>query len=144
MTSERVFVDTNLFLRYLTNDVPSQADAVEQLLYEAADGDITLVTHHLVIAEIVWTLESFYNLSKLEVQQKILAILNTPGLEVADSDYILQAMVWYVDHNVDFIDAYSAAWLLDQGISVAYTFDYKHYARLPGLAIRIPGNDTRP
>ncbi len=28
---ERVFVDTNLFLRYLTNDVPVQADAVERL-----------------------------------------------------------------------------------------------------------------
>lgn len=29
MKPERVFVDTNLFLRYLTDDVPTQADAVE-------------------------------------------------------------------------------------------------------------------
>ena len=29
--AERVFIDTNLFLRYLTNNVPAQADAVEAL-----------------------------------------------------------------------------------------------------------------
>jgi predicted nucleic acid-binding protein len=35
MKPERVFADTNLFLRYLTNDVPDQADAVERLLRRA-------------------------------------------------------------------------------------------------------------
>jgi len=34
--AERLFADTNLFLRYLTNDVPAQADAVEQVLQQAA------------------------------------------------------------------------------------------------------------
>ena len=29
MTRERQFADTNLFLRYLANDIPAQADAVE-------------------------------------------------------------------------------------------------------------------
>jgi hypothetical protein len=32
MAIETAFADTNLFLRYLTNDVPEQADAVEGLL----------------------------------------------------------------------------------------------------------------
>jgi hypothetical protein len=29
MTIERAFIDTNLFLRYLTNDIPKKADRVE-------------------------------------------------------------------------------------------------------------------
>ena len=56
--TEPVFVDTNLFLRYITNDVPEQADAVERLLQRAGAGEITLITNSLVICEIVWTLES--------------------------------------------------------------------------------------
>ena len=59
MKPERVFADTNLFLRYLTDDVPEQADAVERLFRRAAAGEMALVTNGLVIAEIVWTLESF-------------------------------------------------------------------------------------
>jgi predicted nucleic acid-binding protein len=42
MTPDRVFADTNLFLRYLTNDVPAQADAVEALLVQAGRGEVIL------------------------------------------------------------------------------------------------------
>jgi predicted nucleic-acid-binding protein len=139
MKPKRVFFDTNLFLRYLTNDLPEQADAVEELLKQAAAGDIILVTNSLVMAEIIWTLESFYQLPKDDIQEKILAILNTPGLEVAEGELVLQAITWYVKQNVDFVDAYSAAWALDQEINEIYTFDRKHFSRLPGLSVRIPG-----
>ena len=139
MKSERVFVDTNLFLRYLTNDVPDQADAVEELLRRAAAGNIMLVTNSLVLAEIIWTLESFYALSKRAIHEKVLAILNTPGLEVIEVGLVLQAITWYVKQNVDFIDAYNVAWLLDQDMNIAYTFDRKHFTRLPDVTVRIPG-----
>ena len=73
MTRERWFADTNLFLRYLTNDIPAQADAVEVLLQRAEQGEVLLITNALVMAEIVWTLESFYKLPKAEVEEKVLA-----------------------------------------------------------------------
>lgn len=139
MSSEAVFVDTNLFLRFLTNDVPEQADAVERLLRQAMRGEITLVTSNLVIAEIVWTLETYYNLPRDEVQEKVLAILNTNGLNIEDIDLLLQAILWYVDESVDFTDAYNAAWLLDQGIHTAYTFDHKHFARFESITVKAPG-----
>lgn len=139
MKPKRVFFDTNLFLHYLTNDLPEQADAVEELLKQATTGDVVLVTNSLVMAEIIWTLESFYQLPKDDIQEKILAILNTPGLEVAEGELVLQAITWYVKQNVDFIDAYSAAWALSQEINEIYTFDRKHFSRLPGLSVQIPG-----
>ncbi len=139
MKPERCFADTNLFLRYLTNDVPQQADAVERLLRQAAAGEFVLVVNSLVIAEIVWVLESFYHLSRDDVRAKVLAILNTPGLEVLDAELILQAVTWYAEQNVDFIDAYNGAWMLAQGISTVSTFDQGHFARLQGIEVRVPG-----
>jgi predicted nucleic-acid-binding protein len=136
---ERVFADTNLFLRYLTNDVPVQADAVEQLLHRASDGEIVLVTNSLVIAEIVWTLESYYGLSRSSIKDKILAILNTPGLEAAEGDLLLEAIFWYEDKNIDFIDAFNGAWLLAQGLVTTYTFDRKHFSRIEGIKVQVPG-----
>jgi predicted nucleic-acid-binding protein len=136
---ERVFADTNLFLRYLTNDVPAQADAVERLLRRASAGDVILVINSLEIAEIVWTLESYYHLTRDDIRHKVLAILATPGLEVADGDLLLQAISWYADENVDFIDAFNAAWLLAGGLTVAYTFDHKHFSRFEGVTVQVPG-----
>jgi predicted nucleic acid-binding protein len=139
MKADRIFVDTNLFLRYLTNDVAEQADVFEQILRQAAAGDLTLVTNNLVIAEIVWTLESYYHVSPSEVQDKILAILNTPGLEVVDGELVLQAVLWHVEKSVDFIDAFNVAWMIAQEVKTIITFDRKHFNRFEEIVVTVPG-----
>ncbi len=137
--AERAFVDANLFLRYLTNDVPEQADAVERLLERAEAGETELTTSKLVIAEIVWTLESFYKKSKRQVRDAVLAVLNTPGLKVEANDQLLQAAVWYEEKNVDFIDACIAAQLFAEGPETIYAFNRKHFARFAYLRVEVPG-----
>ena len=138
MKAEICFADTNLFLRFLTNDVPDQADKVETLLHRVGKGEVKLVTTGLVIAEIVWTLESFYQVPKADIQDKVLAILNTPGLEVENADLLLQAAVMYAEKNVDFIDAFNAAWMMKQDVENAYTFDQKHFNRFEGITALLP------
>jgi uncharacterized protein len=138
MKVERIFVDTNLFLRFLTNDVPAQADAVEELLRQAEQNRILLITNGMVIAEIVWTLESYYGLERGDIQSKVMAILNTPGLEMPESDLILKSIIWYGEKNVDFIDAYNAAWMGQEGIEKIYTFDQKHFARFDDVEVIKP------
>jgi len=132
------FIDTNLLLRYLRNDLPEQADAVEVLLKRAAAGNVSLVTNVMVIAELVWTCESFYKLSKQEIRDKVVMILNTPGLRVENHDLLLQAALLYADQNVDFIDAYNGCWAEDQKIPLVYSFDQRHYRRIPGIAVDAP------
>ncbi|MDP6777111.1 MAG: transposase [Candidatus Latescibacteria bacterium] len=107
-------------------------------LRRAAAGQLVLVASALVIAEIVWTLETFYRLPKPAVRDRVLAILNTPGLEVEDAELLLQAIVDYVDRNVDFADACNGAWSLARGVGTVYTFDRRHFSRLAGIAVRAP------
>jgi len=134
-----IFADTNLFLRFLTNDVPKQAKAVHKLLLQATQGDISLITTSMVIAEIVWTLESYYQKSKEDIQEMVLSFLNTPGLEVDNGDLVIRALRWYVDKNIDFIDAYNAAWMDVKEINSIYTFDQNHFARVEGITVLSPG-----
>jgi predicted nucleic-acid-binding protein len=139
MNPELIFADTNIFLRYLTNDVPDQADAVEELLRGAAAGDLVLVANPMVVAEIVWTLESFYHLSREEIQEKVIAILGTRGVQVSEAEVILQAILWYQDKKIDFIDAFNAAWMLEQGLGRVCSFDRKHFDRFEELEVVVPG-----
>ena len=133
-----VFVDANVFLRYLTNDVPEQADAVDAFLDRAALGEIRLVTSVLVIAEVVWTLGSFYKRSKDQVREAVLALCHTPGLDVEDADGLVQAAEWHAEHNVDFADAYHAAWVRARGLTEVATFNLRHFRRFDGLDAREP------
>ena len=79
------FVDTNVFLRFLTNDDPAKAKRAETLFRDALRGKIKLATSLLVIAEIIWTLESFYKLEKSDIATKVEKILNTPNLHCPEA-----------------------------------------------------------
>lgn len=134
----RCFVDTNLFIRYLTNDDPDLADRVGQLLDDAAAGIVQLVTTELVIAETVWVLESSYRLKSVQIAPLVRGILATAGLEVINGDLIGKALVMYEFHNIDFVDSYIAALMEKQGIQDIYSYDRKHLARLNSINRREP------
>lgn len=133
-----LFVDTNVFLRYLTSDDPVKAKKAKELFHRAVTGKVKLVTSLLVIAEIIWTLESFYKLDKREIAVMVEKILNTPQLDCPETDLIFQALDFYAAKNVDFIDAYHAFLLREQGLTEIVTFDRKHFKRVDWLEIREP------
>ncbi len=133
-----LFVDTNVFLRFLTNDDPVKAKRADRLFRDAVGGKIALTTSLLVIAEIIWTLESFYKLEKQEIASKVEMILNTPNLECAESSLIFMALDLYVHHNIDFIDAYHAFHMKGRGLTRILTYDRKHFSRVPWLEVVEP------
>ncbi|MFL6203474.1 MAG: PIN domain-containing protein [Thermoanaerobaculia bacterium] len=129
----RVFVDTNVFLRFLTGDDPVKAEKARRLFASTVAGELVAETSLLVIAEIVWTLESYYGLAHGEVAEHVATILTTPNLECPHKDVLFEALLAYTERNVDFIDAYHAVLLgRRRDISVA-TFDRKHFRRFPDL-----------
>ena len=136
--TDSALVDANIFLRYLTEDVPEQAEKARDLLERAERGEEDLVTTLLTIAEIVWVLESVYELDRSSIQAKVVAILGLPGLTVEDQEVLLQAVVWYEEKNVDFDDCYRAAWMEHHGLEEVYTFD-QDFDRFEGVTPRRPG-----
>jgi uncharacterized protein len=133
------FVDTNIFLRYLINDDPEKADACETLFKKAVAGEEALFTTDLVVAEIVWVLESYYELAKHDVQKMVEQILNTKNLNCINKDLILNALSVYAEKNIDYIDAYNGIILKTKGIKELYSYD-KHFNRLSWLKRIEPGH----
>jgi predicted nucleic acid-binding protein len=88
---------------------------------------------------LAWEFLSFYKLPKETVKVYLLGILYTPGLNVADRDLILQALAWFVEKNVDIIDAYNAAWLQEHDLTTIATFDTSHFKRFEQLTVKEPG-----
>ena len=132
------FVDTNVFLRFLTNDDATKARRAEALFKKAIAGKVRLETSLLVIAEIIWTLESFYRLAKADIAEKVGKILNTPNLECPSADFVLEALDISVTKNVDFIDAYHGVMLREAGMLKILTYDKKHFERMDWLSVVEP------
>jgi len=126
------FIDTNIIIRFLTDDVPEKADACEEVFKREARKDERVFITDLVVAEIVWALESVYGLSKKEIQDKVEKILNTPNLFCLHKDIILGALILYAEKDIDFIDAYNALILKEKGIKELYSYD-RHYEQIEWL-----------
>ena len=136
--AERVFADTNLFLRHLEQDHSEHTAAARRILQRVQNGELILITTPMVMAELVWTLTSFYKRNKQTVMDWLLAITNTPGIVVEERDRVIQALVWFEEKNVDFIDAYHAAWLLEQDFDTVISFDEKHFKRFEHVGLAVP------
>ena len=120
---EKWFVDTNIFLRYLTGDGPSKGGRCKEIFKKATEGKITLITSGLVIAELVWTLLSYYKVPKADVIEKISIIVSTESLHIPDKDIIVDALLLYSRKNIDYIDAYNAVFMTRHGLDKIYSYD---------------------
>ena len=120
---ENKFVDTNVFLRFLTKDDLSKYERCREMFKKALEGEIVISTSGMVIAELVWTLLSYYKVPKAEVIEKVSVILGTENLFVPDKDILADALVLYAGKNIDFIDAYNAVFMKYQGLREIYSYD---------------------
>ena len=135
---KRAVIDTNLLVRFLTEDDPSKANDVKRLLLKAAQGEISLLIPSVVIAELVWVLQSFYKLERSEIVPLLNAILHTHGVEVSDKTVVSDAIAIYRDEAVDFIDAWIVAFAKAAEVRAIYTFDRKHFKGIDGIEMMHP------
>jgi predicted nucleic acid-binding protein len=120
---ETIFVDTNIFLRYLTKDDLSRYEKCREMFKRAMKGEIAIITSGMVIAELVWTLLSYYKVPKAEVVEKITVIVGTKNLSIPDKQVVADALVLYARKNIDFIDAYNAIFMRYHGLRDIYSYD---------------------
>lgn len=120
---KRKFIDTNIFLRYLTRDDPLRYEKCREILKKGVEGKIGLVTSEMVIAELIWTLLSYYKVSKADIVEKISVIVSTENLYIHDKDIIIDAVILYSRKNIDYIDAYNAVFMRYHDFQDIYSYD---------------------
>jgi uncharacterized protein len=128
----KVFVDANIFLRYLVKDDPVQFPRCRALFKKAQNGELLLVTSTLVIAELIWTLTSFFQTPKEQVIEKISIIIGSAAVHIPDKDLIAEALVLYGRKNIDYVDAYNAVQMNDLRLKDIYSYD-KDFDRVEGI-----------
>lgn len=113
------FLDTNVLIRHLTGDPPAQARRATIFL-ERADE---LLLPDLIVAEVVYVLESFYEVKRPRVAELVRAIIVFPGIIVVDEPLLLRALEVYEVERIDFAEAYLVASAEASGVETIASFD---------------------
>jgi predicted nucleic-acid-binding protein len=127
-------LDTNILVRYLTQDDPVQSlkatQIMEHHLTEDQPGFISLVT----IAEVAWVLERTYRRSNREIARAIEAMLQADSLFMQNEQEVFTAMVALKTGRGSFADALIAALSRWAGCNSTLTFD-KKASRIDGFEL---------
>lgn len=120
----KYFVDTNIFLRFLVGDVKTQAKESRKFFdFALDDEEISLYTSEAVIMEIVWTLGSYYDLSKSEISNEIGPILEFMNFIYPEGDFDWKLIIKPYLEGVSFVDSFNYQLCEKEGIEVVVSFD---------------------
>lgn len=123
-----LIADTNIFLRLILNDIPKQADEVEKLLEKAKKGSVKILVPQIIIFEIEYALSKYYKFPKVEIIDKLEAILAAPYFSVQDGNIFRMSLKMYKEKNLGLVDCFLMAKSDIEEISI-FTFD-KDLSRL--------------
>jgi predicted nucleic-acid-binding protein len=127
-------LDTNILVRFLTNDDPTQSPRSRQIiglqLTEQDPGYVTLAA----IVETAWVLENIYKLSSFELAKAVRLLLQIETLAIQNEQEVYTAMIALEERKADFVGALIAALGQYAGCTTTLTFDRKA-ARLQGFAL---------
>src|SRR3954471_9929753 len=143
------FVDTNVIIRYMTQDEPTMAEAAKQLFEQAELGIVTVTTCEAVITEVVYILSSkaLYNVSRDEIKKHLRNFLRMKGLKLPNKSVYLRALDVYATTNLDFVDALGIEHTRHAKLTLLWTFDegiHKIASRLyPTLTTKAPFSLSR-
>ena len=112
-------IDTNVLIRHLTGDPPDLASRATAYLAT----DEALVLPDLILAEVVYVLESFYEVPRNRVAELARSIITFGNIQTVDVGLLLRAVEVYEVHRIDFSDAYLVALAESTGVDDIASFD---------------------
>lgn len=126
-------IDTNVVVRFLTQDDPDQWAKAEALITREA-----LFVSLTVMLEAEWVLRSVYQFSAVRVAHALLAFGGLPNVTVQNAPALVKALEWAA-RGMDFADALHLAQAAECEGSVTFDRRLLKAAEQAGVkAVRLP------
>jgi predicted nucleic-acid-binding protein len=116
-------LDTNVLVRYLTQDDVAQARKADAVINGAVARRDRCAIAPVVLCELVWVLRGAYDTPKDQIVATLDRILATQQFEILDKDRVREAFEVYRSGGADFADYLIGAVNRAAGCDETATFD---------------------
>ncbi|MSQ71154.1 MAG: PIN domain-containing protein [Betaproteobacteria bacterium] len=127
-------LDTNVLVRYLTQDDPTQSRAASRLIEEELTGADPGVILTVVLLETLWVLGDLYGASGDEQIECVEQLLATRQFRLQNQAAVQRAAQGARQASCEFVDCLIAEIGVDERCAHVFTFD-KKAAKYPGFAL---------
>jgi len=116
-------LDTNILIRYFTQDDLEQAQIIEEIIDNYANSPNSLFVNNIVMCELIWVLEKGYKYNKAEIAKVIKQMLSTEEFAFENQKLLWLALNQFTHNKLDFSDALIGELNKEQGCLATLTFD---------------------
>jgi predicted nucleic-acid-binding protein len=116
-------LDTNVLVRYLTQDNPAQFAKAAAFIDAASKREERFLVNTPVLCELVWVLTAVYDYSREEIADALEQIFTTAQFEIERLDEARQALGDFRSSKADFSDALIGRINRSLGAKHTVTFD---------------------
>lgn len=117
-----VLIDANVIIRFLLNDHTTHSPIAKSIFLKAQQGKIKIYLDEVVVAEVIWTLSSFYKVKKMDLVDKIEKLLSQDWIVNPKKNLLLETLNVYLSSKLDYIDCWVFIVSKSEGIALE-TFD---------------------
>lgn len=120
--TQTLLIDANVVIRFLLNDHPALSFLSKSIFLKAQQGKIKIYLDEVVIAEVIWTLSSFYKIKKADLVDKIEKLISQNWIVNPRKTLFFKALNLFRSTSLDYIDCWIYTVSKSQGITLE-TFD---------------------
>ena len=115
-------LDTNVLVRYIMQDEPTQAKKATKLIESLTSVDPGFVPL-VVVVELFWVLSNAYALTRSQIVEAFDALVRSKQLVVERKDQVVRALRAYSGSSADFPDCLIERIAIAAGCERVMTFD---------------------
>ncbi len=131
----RIFLDTNIFLRFLVAENIQTHKSCKKLILTIQSGQIIPLTSNVVFQEILYILTKQYHFSKTRTVLEISKLLHLRNLTIIEITRTSEAIDLYRKYNIKFGDCLIAT-QIPKGVTLC-TYD-TDFSKLSFLEVKSP------
>jgi predicted nucleic acid-binding protein len=132
---QRVVVDANVLLSFITGRIEKQRDTAKALLLKAAEGELAAIVPQFAVFETVYVLQSTYGIPGNELAPMIRDLIALPGVLFTDECPWKRVMDLWPSPFPSIADAAIVAIAATNRYDAVATFDHKLAKRLKDFGI---------
>jgi predicted nucleic acid-binding protein len=106
---KQYFIDSNVLLRVIVRDSEKSFRECFDFLQKVEGGKINAVTSNVVLAEVVWVLDSFYKMSKTKIVEALEKMRSSRFFKLVDNFDFDLALSFYSRYGIKYVDAIMAS-----------------------------------
>jgi len=117
------FLDTNVFLCHLHQNDPVQSAKATEIFSNIEKGKLHVITSDFVILETVFTLQRSYKVSKVDIANAVLPLIELSGIMLIGKKRYRRIFSLYTTTSLGFVDCYHVVFMKQRKLNKIISFD---------------------